>query len=183
MKNSLRFALAPFALAIVTATSVPAADPGYVDFGKLAGPAQGEFIDVTLGKGVLKLASLVAKSKSTDASQLISGLSSVRVNVVGLDDSNRDQATERVRAIRKDLVRDGWDQIVEVRGKKQEDVAIFLKQHDGDIDGIVVTVIDERKKEAVLVNVVGHIKAEQLATLGEHLDIPQLHLGAKAEKS
>src|SRR4051794_8776516 len=98
MKNSFRFALAPFALAIVTATSAIAADPGYVDFGKLSGPAQGEFVDITLGKGVLKLASLVAKSKNTEASQLISGLSSVRVNVVGLDGTNRDQATERVRA-------------------------------------------------------------------------------------
>jgi hypothetical protein len=50
------------------------------------------------------------------------------------------------------------------------------------VDGVVVTVIDERKKEAVLVNVVGQISAGQLAVLGEHLNIAQLQLGTKAEK-
>jgi hypothetical protein len=183
MKPSLRLVLAPAALALALSTAAFAADSGYVDFGKLVGPEKGEFVDITLGKGVLKLTSLIAKCKSPEAAQLISGLSRIRVNVVGLDDTNREQTTERVQAIRKDLVRDGWEQIVAVRGKKQDDVAIFLKQRDGEtIDGVVVTVIDERKKEAVLVNIVGQIKAEQLAMLGEHLEIPQLRSGAKAEK-
>jgi hypothetical protein len=182
MKHSSRLLLAPAAFAFAIVSTALAADPGYVDFGKLVGPEKGEFVDITLGKGVLKLTSLIAKCKSPEASQLISGLSRVRVNVVGLDDRNRDQTTERVQAIRNDLVRDGWEQIVAVRGKKQEDVAVFLKQRDGEIiEGVVVTVIDERKKEAVLVNVAGHIKVEQLAILGEHLDIPQLR-GVKTAK-
>lgn len=183
MKRSLRLALVPLTLAVATLATSFAADPGYVDFGKLTGPAKGDFVDITLGKGVLKIASVVAKCKNTEAAQLISGLSRVRVNVVGLDDTNREQTTERIAALRKELVRDGWDQIAEVRGKKQEDVAIFLKQRDGEvIDGVVVTVIDERKNEAVLVNVVGHIKAEQLAALGEHLDISPLKRGGKIVK-
>ena len=182
MKTSLRFVFTSATLALATVTF--AAESGHVDFGKITGPEKGEFVDITLGRGVLKFASFVAKCKNAEASQLISGLSRVRVNVVGLDDTNRAQTTERISAIRKELVRDGWEQIVAVRGKKQEDVAIFLKQRDGEvIDGIVVTVIDERKKEAVLVNVVGHIKAEQLGMLGEQLDIPSLRRGQKIEKS
>ena len=183
MKSSLRLALAPAAFAIAIASGSFAAESGYVDFGKLVGPEKGEFVDITLGKGVLKFASFVAKCKNAEAAKLISGLSRIRVNVVGLDDSNRTQTTERMTAIRKDLVRDGWEQIVAVRGKRQEDVAIFVKQRDGEsIDGVVVTVMDDRKKEAVFVNVVGHIKAEQLALLGEHLDIAQLRSGSKGGK-
>jgi hypothetical protein len=183
MKTSLRLLLAPVALTVALSTSAFAAESGHFDFGKFVGPEKGQFVDITLGKTVLKFTSIIAKCKSPDAAQLISGLSSVRVNVIGLDDANRQQTTERVQTIRKDLVRDGWEQIVTVRGKKQEDVAIFLKQRDGEtVDGVVVTVIDERKKEAVLVNIVGQINAGQLAVLGEHLNIAQLQLGTKAEK-
>jgi hypothetical protein len=44
---------------------------------------------------------------------------------------------------------------------------------DDVVDGIVVTVIEEDRK-AVLINVVGQIKAEQLAELGERFDIEPL---------
>ena len=184
MKSSLRLPVAALAVALAFSPAISAAEAGYVDFGKLVGPQKGEFVEVSLGQGVLKIASFITKCKNADAAQLIAGLSRVRVNVVGLDDSNRDSTTARVAAVRQDLVRDGWDQIVTARGKKQEDVAVFLKQRDGEvIDGIVVTVIDERKQQAVLVNVVGRIKAEQLAMLGEHLDIPVLKNGPKPQKS
>jgi hypothetical protein len=183
MKHPLRLVLAPVVLAVAIAAHGFAAESGYFDFGKFTGPEKGEFVDITLGKGVLKLASLVAKCKNAEAAQLISGLSRIRVNVVGLDDTNREATAGRVLSVRQDLVRDGWEQIVAVRGKKQEDVAIYLKQRDGEtIDGIVVTVIDERKKEAVFVNIVGQIKAEQLALLGEHLEIPQLKLAGNGAK-
>jgi hypothetical protein len=183
MKRPLRLVLAPLAFTLAIAATGVAAEPGYVDFGNLVGPEKGQFVDVTLGKGMIKFASFFAKCKSPEAAQLLSGLSRVRVNVVGLDDTNREATTARVHAVRKDLTRDGWEQIVAVRGKKQEDVAIFIKQRNGEIiDGLVVTVIDERKKEAVLVNIVGQIKAEQLATLGEHLEISQLKLAGKSAK-
>jgi hypothetical protein len=159
-------------------------EPGYVDFGKLVAPTKGEYVDITLGKGVLKFAGVIAKCKDCEAADLIAGLTSVRVNVVGLDDANRDSTTERITSLRQDLARDGWEQIVTARGKKQEDVAIFVKQRDGEvIEGVVVTVIDEHKKEAVFVNVVGQIKAEKLALIGERFDIPQLRGAGKVEKS
>ena len=183
MKNSLRLTLCSLLLGSALLGRAIAAEPGYVDFGKLVAPAKGEYVNVTLGKGMLKFAGVIAKGKDREAAELIAGLSSVRVNVVGLDDTNRDATTGRIAKVRQDLARDGWEQIVEARGKKQDDVAVFVKQRDGDvIDGIVVTVIDERKKEAVLVNVVGRIKADSLAAIGERFDIPQLRNTAKVEK-
>lgn len=53
--------------------------------------------------------------------------------------------------------------IASVQSENQEDVAIHLKQRDGEvIAGLVITVMDARKNEAVFVNVVGRIKADNL---------------------
>ena len=183
MKRTLALTAASLVLSTALVTSAFSAEPGFVDFGKLVGPEKGDFVEINLGKGLLKLASVFAKGKNAEAADIISGLSRVRVNVVGLDDTNRTATTERIAAVREELTRQGWEQIVSARGKKQEDVAVFLKQRDGEvIEGIVVTVIDDRKKEAVFVNVVGNIKSEHLGMLGEHLDIPQLRGAGKPAK-
>lgn len=188
MKSLVRVTLLSAALSVTLAVALSgravAAEPGYFDFGKLNGPAKGgQFVEVNVGKGLIKLAGFVVRRENPEAADLISGISRVRVNVVGLDDTNRSVTTERVATVRADLVRDGWEQIVTARGKGDEDVAIYLKQREGEvIEGIVVTVIDGRKKEAVFVNVVGHIKPEHLAAVGEHLNIPHLRTTAKVEK-
>ena len=183
MKRSLRLALASLTVAAVLTGRAIAADPGYVDFGKLTGPAKGEFVEVNIGKGLLKIAGFVVRRENPEAADLMSGISRVRVNVVGMDDTNRTATTERVAAVRATLTRDGWEPIVTARGKKNEDVAVFMKLRDGEaIEGVVVTVIDERKDEAVFVNIIGHIKPEHLAAVGEHLNIPHLRVHAKVEK-
>ncbi len=173
MTQSLRVALV--SVAVFTASFARAAEPGYVDFGKFAKSERGECVDITLGGGVLKLASFFVKHEEPAAAEMLRSISKVRVNVISLDNTNRFAATEKMTTMRAELVKQGWDQIVTVQGRKEEDVAIFLKQREGEvIEGVVVTVIDERKNEAVLINVVGNIKAEQLAELGGHLKIDRL---------
>lgn len=183
MKNSLRSVFAAVALTVTTATVSFAAEPGYVDFGSIAGSSKGQKVEITLGKGMLKFASFIAGKHDADAGALIGGLNAIRVNVLGLDDANRDSVNEHVRTIRERLAREGWQRIVSVQGKREEDVAIFVKQTgEESVDGLVVTVVDERKKEAVLINVSGQIKAEQLAAIGEHLKIEHLQRAKKADK-
>ena len=182
MKSNARslFALASLAAGLVTAGLAAEAAPGYVDFGNLNASAKGEYVEVNLNGSLLRLVSKFAKSEDPAAAELIGNLKSVRVNVVGLDDSNRASTTERVAVVRKELAEKGWEQIVTVRGKHEENVAVFVKHRGEDtIEGLVVTVIDERKHEAVLVNVVGDIKPEQLGALAKHLHIGQLNLGSK----
>jgi hypothetical protein len=178
MTSSLRLAfVALVGVTTFTATALAAAnvDPGYVDFGKFTAPAHGEFVQVNIGKGLLGFASLFARHKDAAAADLMSNITRVRVNVVGLDDGNRAATTERMTEVRARLARENWEQIVAVHGKHEEDVAIFLKQRDGDaIDGIVVTVLDERKKEAVFVNIIGNIRADQISAVGERLNLRQL---------
>lgn len=179
MNSCLRLILVSLAAGALLASRSLAGEPGHVDFGKLTGSKKGECVEVTLSKGVLKLAGVLVRAGNPEAADIIGSLSRVRVNVVRLDDRNREDVTQRIATVRETLARDGWEQVVNAV-KRQEDVMVYLKQGDGEaIEGIVVTVIDERKHEAVFVNVVGNIKPEQLAALGEHLQIQQLKLGGK----
>jgi len=71
-----------------------------------------------------------------------------------------------------------------VAQQKDQDVGVYLKMTDkGAVQGLTAVVMDG-KEHAVFVNVVGEIKPEQLALLGEklHLD-PLKNIGRAAEKS
>ena len=72
------------------------------------------------------------------------------------------------------------------QANEAENVVIFVKMAaDESIEGLVVTVIDSGKKEVVFVNLVGNITPQQLATIGQRLNIePLSHLTGKyARKS
>ncbi|HTX65848.1 MAG TPA: DUF4252 domain-containing protein [Opitutaceae bacterium] len=160
----------------VLAAAEPAAPaPGWVDFGTLTPAAEGKFVEVNLSEGLLKFAATLAAKQEPDAAGLIRNLRHVRVNVLDLTDANRAATVEKVTAIRQQLAAAGWAPIVDVREPpKGDDVRIFAKMRGEEaIEGLVITVIDG-DHEVVLVNVVGDIKPEQIATLAEHYDIKAL---------
>jgi hypothetical protein len=177
MKNLLRSTLAATTLSLASLVSAHAAtEPGYVDFGKLSAGPTSKFVEVNIQSGLIKFAAKIAASQEPEAAELLKNIRHVRVNVVGLDDSNRAATVARVEAVRADLEKQGWEKIVTAREPKKggtDDVAIYMKSNDDTILGLVVTVI-ESKGEAVFVNVVGNIRAENLAKLGEKLDIKPL---------
>ncbi|MBS0633803.1 MAG: DUF4252 domain-containing protein [Verrucomicrobia bacterium] len=182
MNRSFRLlsVVSAFALAAVAAR---AADAGYVDLGKFKPAAGCEFVEVNIGTPLLKFASLFMDHDDPDAAALIKSLKHIRVNVVGLNETNRADTTAQVEKVRAELEAQGWTKMVTVREKGDtEDVAIYVKSHsDEAIDGIVVTVIDAKKGEAVFVNVVGNIKPEQLASLGRGLHIDHLDVNVKSK--
>jgi hypothetical protein len=69
--------------------------------------------------------------------------------------------------------------VVTVREPGQ-DVAVFLKLRGEEaVEGLVVTVL-EGDREAVFVNVVGEVRPDKLAEIGEKLGIePLKHVGRK----
>jgi hypothetical protein len=184
MNRLLRASAVALTLAVAGTSGLFAAgNSALVDFGKFSASAQGEFVEINITGPLLKFAAVCASKEEPAAAEVLRGLKHVRVNVVGLDDSNRTATTERVAAIRRDLTAQGWSQIVTVRGKKSEDVVIFAKiRADEVMEGLVITVI-EGTKQAVLVNIVGEIKPDQIATLAEHLKIDGLNLAAKRVRS
>ena len=154
--------------------AVAAPSAGYVDFGSFA-PSEGhQYVEVDLDGSLLKLAAAFANQQDDELGKLVANLERVRVNVLGLSEETRDATLARVKQIRAQLDQQGWKRVVTVKGNGKEDVAIFLKQGADDaVHGVVVTVVEDNK-EAVLINVVGNVKLEQIASIGERLDLEPL---------
>lgn len=185
MKFSFRHLVAAAGLAasLSLAASAAEAETGYVDIGELVPAAHGEFVEVNLSPGLLKFASRIASKQDPDAAAIIANLKRVRVNVVTLDDGNRDGTVGQFEGIRRKLESQGWTPLISVREREGDNVAIHAKQKNDDvIEGLVVTVLSKRS-EAVFVNVVGTISADQIATIAEQLDIePLRHVRIKSNK-
>jgi hypothetical protein len=178
MSRLLAFALITVAPALATY----AESPGVVDFGKFTAPGNGsEFVEVQVRSNLLNFAATLVEKEEPDAAKLLRSVHLVRVNVVGLTDTNREEITKRVQKIRAELEGRGWERNVNVQGKDGEDVGIFTQTQGGTaLAGIAVTVIDAQN--VVLVNVVGDIRPEQIAALGEKLNIQPLKKIGEAVK-
>lgn len=176
---------ASLALTLAPAGAWAADNPeGAVDFGTFQPPTEGgQFVEVNVSSGLLAIAAKLTEKQEPEVSELLRGLKSVRVNVVDVDTANREELIQRLQKVRAQLEAGGWERIVTVQ-EKDQDVAIFVK-HRGEeaIEGVVVTVL-EGNKQAVFVNVVGDLRPEKIALLGERLNIePLKKVGKVAAKS
>ena len=154
--------------------------PGQVDFGTFSPSTGGtEFVEVNLSGSLISLAARIVEKEEPEVARLLNTVKMVRVNVIGLSDENRTDLKERVEKIRKELEQGGWERIV-IAKKEDQDVGVYLKTRDKDtVQGVFVQVT-EADRQAVFVNVVGDIKPEQLALLGEKLHIDPLKKLGKA---
>lgn len=177
MKNLIRSSLAAatLSLALTSFTTAAEIESGAIDIGQLMPSAKGEFVEVNLSSAMLRFAARIAARQEPEVAELIRNLKSIRVNVVGLDDTNRAGTIEQIEGVRRKLEAQGWTKMVTVRERNGGDnVDVHVKQRgEESIDGLVVTVLD-RKGEAVFVNIVGSINADQIAQLAEKFDIEPL---------
>jgi len=176
MNTMIRYPLAAAVLAVGVGFNVLAGPlPGQVDFGKFTPPGDGgQFVEVQVNSNLLSLAAQVVEKQQPDAAKLLRSVQLVHVNVVGLTDGNRAELEKRVRQIRHDLDAQGWDHNVSVQGKDGQDVGIYTKTRGGEaLAGLAITVIQPRE-QVVLINIVGDIRPEQVAALGDKLDIKPL---------
>jgi hypothetical protein len=100
-----------------------------------------------------------------------------------MDDSNRAATTEQIESVRRKLESAGWTKVVTVREKEGGDnVNVHVLQRgEESIDGLVVTVIDHQG-QAVFVNIVGNINADQIAKIADKYDIDALkHVHVKLD--
>jgi len=176
MKTSIPIALGTATLCLALGGSAWAEDlmPGQVDFGTFSTPkGEGEFVEVNVPSNLISLAARFVQKQDPDVAQLLNGLKLVRVNVIGLDDGNREELHQRAQKVRADLAGKGWERIVAAQ-EKDQDVSIYLKMAEKSVvQGLVAVVIDG-SQHAVFVNIVGDIKPEQIAVLGEKLNIDPL---------
>lgn len=183
MKLHVTTAAALAALAIHLSSPARGAEgpTGPVDLGPLALPSGGgQYVEINVRGPLLAMAARVVAREEPDLAEMLRGIQSVRVNVVGLDDANRAAVTRQFEAFRQKLAAtEGWERVVTVREPGQ-DVAVFLKLRGEEaVEGLVVTVL-EGDREAVFVNVVGEVRPDKLAEIGEKLGIePLKHVGRK----
>ena len=180
MKSIFRPTCAVAVVSLLLGVPLRADDPppGLVSFGKFTKPTNGELVEINLSNDMLAMALQLVGKGQPDVTEALGGLHSVRVNVVGLDDQNREEVTARIKAVRGELDAKGWQPVVNVQEKK-EDVGIYLKTRGKEsIEGLVITVLDGRK-EAVFINVVGDIKMDKLAALGDKLSLGMLKKAAE----
>jgi len=176
MKTFLTTSLLATTLAFASISHGGVTDsPGYVDFNSFMPSSEGQVVEVKVGPGLIKFAAAIASFEDAEAAKFLRQIQHVHVNVVSLDDSNRHDAMAKVAAVRAHLEGLGWEPTVNVsEGANGAKVTVYVKQKgEAEIEGIVVTVIDGGR-EAVFVNVVGKITAEQLSALGNHLKIDSL---------
>lgn len=181
MKTILRQSCVIAVTSLLFTASLRAAESpaGLVNFGKFTKPTNGELVEINLSNDMISMALQLAGKSQPDFTDALSGLHSIRVNVVGLDDQNREEVTARMKSVRDGLDAGGWQPIVKVQEKK-DDVGIYLKTRGKDaIEGVVVTVLEGRK-QAVFINVAGDIKMDKLAALGDKLNIGALKKAAEA---
>jgi len=148
--------------------------PGQVDFGTFSPPkGGGEFVEVNVPTGLIALAARLVEKEEPEVAKLLNGLKLVRVNVIGLDGENRAVLQERAQKIRNSLAGKGWERIVTAQ-QKDQNVSVYLKMAEaGAVQGLVAVVLDG-KAHAVFANVVGDIRPEQLAMLGDKFHIDPL---------
>ena len=186
MKRLMPFAIAISILSIVASAGrcAESRPPGQVDFGKFSPPGSGgEFVEINLSSTLLSLAARFVEKEEPELAPLLSGLQLVRVNVLGLNDDNRADLEKRAQKIRRELDSKGWERIVTAQ-KQDQDVGVYLKTHGKDTVQGVVVLVTEAQRQAVFINIVGDIKPEQLAMLGDRLHIdPLKKVGRTTEKT
>jgi len=184
MKTLIHYAQTILLIGLIGGSVAQAQTPvtGYVDFGKLTPSADGgEFDEVNIRSNLISMAARLASKAEPQVADLLRGIQQVRVNVLGLSDANRMDIRKRVQTIRDELDALQWERVVTVQNP-QEDVGVWLKMRgDEAVEGLVVTVLSG-DKEAVLVNIVGNIRPEKVAMIGERFNIePLKNLGPALE--
>src|SRR3954451_5482497 len=147
-----------------------------LDFPDLAAKAS-ETVDVTLDGPMLRLAGKFLNSNDADeraAKEMINGLAGIYVRSYQFDhEGEYDKAqAERIRQ----QLGPTWKKIVKVASRTREDVDIYADTRGDAITGLLI--ISAEPKEFTVVNIVGPVDLEKLASLEGQFGIP--HISASA---
>lgn len=175
MKLTLRSFLAVSALGVMLSGSAWAAekDPGFVDFGKFKPEEGAQFVEVNVNGNIIEMVTALARKHEPEVADALKGLKRIHVNVLGLTENNRVEVESKVKKVREELTDAGWERMV-TAVQDDQDIGVYVKTRGSEaFEGIVVTVLN-KKDQAVFVNVVGDIRPEKLAVVGERFDIEPL---------
>lgn len=152
--------------------------PGYaqrvdIDFPGLAERAS-ETVDVTLDGSMLRLAAKFLSNEDPDERAVREMVGRLQGIYVRSYEFEKDWEYDRgiVGKVRSQLG-PGWKKIVNVRSRMKENVEVYVDAREGDtIGGLVV--ISAEPRELTIVNLVGPIDLEKLASIEGQFGIPKI---------
>ncbi|MDX2428083.1 MAG: DUF4252 domain-containing protein [Xanthomonadales bacterium] len=140
---------------------------GYVDFGDLSLTYGEPKITINLGGTMLNFVGMMTNSENPETSEMISKLKGIRVQIYTLDE-NTEAARDQFGKTKSSLKSSGWEPIVQVN-EDDEQVLVYMKMVEGNMEGMTVMVVDE--EEAVFVNVIGQLNPAELGRVMDSFDV------------
>jgi len=141
--------------------------PGYVDFGDLSSMYGEPKIIINLGGTMLNFVGMMSSAESPETSELISKLKGIRVQIYSIEE-DVGAAKNQFGEVKGGLKSSGWEPIVQIN-EDDEQVLVYMKMKEGNMEGITVMVVDE--EEAVFVNVIGQLNPAELGKVMKTLDM------------
>jgi len=141
--------------------------PGYVDFGDLSSMYGEPKIIINLGGTMLNFVGMMSSAESPETSELISKLKGIRVQIYSIEE-DVGAAQNQFGEVKGGLKSSGWEPIVQIN-EDDEQVLVYMKMKEGNMEGITVMVVDE--EEAVFVNVIGQLNPAELGKVMKTLDM------------
>lgn len=143
-------------------------------------PKASEFVNIRLNERLLRLATpMLARDPKDDPQEavvkdLIKGVKGIYVKSLTFEAEGA-YAAKDVAAIRDQLRSPGWEQLVEVRSRRENvNVEVYVLVNGESIEGLAVLSSDP--KELTVINIVGDVDMNKLARLQGQFGIPDLEL-------
>ena len=176
MNASFKHSILTFVSALSLCSSASAADGKLLlpEFGGLADKAS-EVVTITLDPALLGIAARFldpAKPEDRAVREAIAGIKGIYVRSYKFDE---DFAYPRadVESVRKQLNAPGWQRLVEVRSRKQQqNVDIYILVEQERANGLAI--IASEPREFTIVNIVGNIDLADLHNLEGKFGVPEL---------
>ena len=133
-------------------------------------------VDVSVDEGVLSLAkgffSKPKNEKEREIADAVKGLEGVYVRVYEFA-SEGQWAESDIADIRRQVKETGWSNVVNVRHRAEgRAVEVYLRAAAGKIGGLVVLATEP--KQLVVVNMIGDVDVQKLASLQGQFGIPEI---------
>jgi hypothetical protein len=133
-------------------------------------------VDVSVDEGVLGLAKSVLmnpkNAKAREVAEAIKGLEAVFVRIYEFTSEGQWNESD-VADIRRQVTEPGWSRMVNVMHRSQgRKVEVYLRAAEGKIGGLVVLATEP--KQLVVVNMIGDVDVQKLASLQGQFGIPEI---------
>jgi len=147
--------------------------PGYVDLSHIAIPEGAETsMEVYLKKPLLRLVAEASRSKEPEFAELVDGIELISVSGFSVEDEDLLRIQGQIAETTKRLEAAGWEKVARVR-EKGETLHVYLRVDGDEIVGLLVMGF-EKEREAIFVNIVGHIDPAEIGRIGSRFNIAPL---------